>query len=116
MAVAIAITVQTATNEGKRDFFMDSVSQRIGSGTTRRYYFSRFMAEQLSLPPYGYAAEVRATRRLFLIRWNLWQNRRLQQSFFFLSRIHRQTTGSDQARGHENDQVALNMLVDIGAK
>src|SRR5437773_3768939 len=76
----------------------------------------RFTTGQLSLPSYGYAAEVRASRRLFLIGWNLRQDRRLQEPFFFfLTRVHRQTAGSDQVHGREDNQVALDVLIDVGA-
>src|SRR5437763_10835940 len=76
-----------------------------------------FTIGQLSLPSYGYAAEVRATRRLFLIRWNLWQNRRLQQPFLFLlSGINWQSARINQPRRHENDEIAFDVLIDVGAE
>src|SRR5439155_16328623 len=42
---------------------------------------------------------------LLLIRWDFGQDRRLQYSFFFfLTRIYRQTAGSDQVHGGEDNQ------------
>src|SRR2546430_3200332 len=54
---------------------------------------------------------------LLLIRWDFGQDRRLQHPFFFfLSRIHRQAAGRDQVHGGEDNQVALDVLIDIGAE
>ncbi len=77
----------------------------------------RFMAGQLSLSPYGYAAEVRTGQCLFLISWNLRQNRRLQEPFLFFPRgVNWQAAWVNQPRGHENDEIAFDVLIDVGAE
>src|SRR5438874_13835011 len=51
----------------------------------------------------------------FLIRWHLGQDRWLQHPlFFFPGRIEPPSTGRDEARGHEDKQIRLDVLIDIG--
>src|SRR5438046_889355 len=53
----------------------------------------------------------------FLIRWHFGQHRRLQHSlFFFFTRVQWQSAGGDEPCGDEDDQVAFDMLIDIGTK
>src|SRR5579864_8125800 len=57
-------------------------------------------------------------RHLFLIIWHFRQNRR-RHSFLFLflfSWIGWLASRVNQARGDKNDQVAFNVLIDIGAE
>ena len=51
---------------------------------------------------------------LFLIRRDFGQDRRLQP--LFLLDVERKPAGRDEARGHENDQIAFDVLIDIGAE
>ena len=58
---------------------------------------------------------------LFFVIRNLGQDRRLELAdsfglFFFLERIERLTGRIDQSRGHEDDEVALDMLLGVGAE
>src|SRR2546423_819710 len=56
---------------------------------------------------------------LFLIEWNLRQNRRLDHVFGFLNffgRIHELSAWIHQPRRHKNDEVSLNVLLHVGAE
>lgn len=54
--------------------------------------------------------------RLFLVSRDLPQNRRLDHFLFFFRLIDRLPSRIHQPRGYKNDQVAFDMLIDIGSE